>query len=249
MLDGVEQRKRPECDAGGFSRNSGAVQFYQRVNALLRPDMTVLDLGAGRGAFTDTEAAYTQRLQTMKGKVAKVIGMDIDPVVMTNPHLDEAYVIADNRLPVPANSVDLIVSDWTFEHIDEPKSLAAEIDRILKPGGWICARTPSKWSPVSFAARMVPNTLHAKVLEAVQPGRQAQDVFPTRYRMNSNHDLKAVFPEAEWAHHSYRWRGDPHYHFENDLVWWAIEAASAFMPEPTRHTLLVFIQKREQVEH
>ena len=39
----------PESYAGGFSRVDGTVQFYMRVRALLRPDDTVLDLGAGRG--------------------------------------------------------------------------------------------------------------------------------------------------------------------------------------------------------
>jgi hypothetical protein len=35
---------------GGFSRVDGSIEFYTRVNALLGPDMTVVDFGAGRGA-------------------------------------------------------------------------------------------------------------------------------------------------------------------------------------------------------
>lgn len=44
------ERLFPEVSAGGFTRMDGTVEFYTRVNALLRPDMTVLDFGAGRGA-------------------------------------------------------------------------------------------------------------------------------------------------------------------------------------------------------
>lgn len=236
---------RPECGAGGFSRFSGAVQFYQRVNALLTPDMTVVDLGAGRGAFVDVEAPYTQSLQTLKGKVAKVIGLDVDPVVLTNPVVDEAHVIGkDGRLPLDDLSVDVIVSDWVFEHIDDPKLFASEVDRVLRPGGWVCARTPSKWSPISVAARMVPNKMHAKVLESVQPGRKAEDVFPTRYRMNTLSDLRSIFPPSKWTHSNYKWKGDPHYHFENDLVWRFTEVVTNLLPDAFAHTLLVFIQKK-----
>ena len=43
----------PESAAGGFSRNDGTVAFYQRVQALLRPDSVVIDFGAGRGQFLE----------------------------------------------------------------------------------------------------------------------------------------------------------------------------------------------------
>jgi hypothetical protein len=38
-----------EVVAGGFDRYDGSIQFYQRINALLRPDFVVMDFGAGRG--------------------------------------------------------------------------------------------------------------------------------------------------------------------------------------------------------
>jgi hypothetical protein len=48
----------PEYNAGGFTKYDGGLQFYGRINALLRPDMVVLDLGAGRGRQFDTDNRY-----------------------------------------------------------------------------------------------------------------------------------------------------------------------------------------------
>jgi ubiquinone/menaquinone biosynthesis C-methylase UbiE len=62
---------------------------------------------------------------------------------MQNPALDEAYVFnPKDPLPLGDASIDVIVSDVTFEHIVDPAQAARELDRVLKHGGWLCARTP-----------------------------------------------------------------------------------------------------------
>jgi len=244
---GVEEflnRRNPERQAGGYSRWDATVHFYQRIDALIAPDMTLLDLGAGRGKYLDDACAYRRRLQSFKGRVARVVGMDPDPVVLSNPGLDEAHVIEPGRLPAADASFDLIVSDWVLEHVAEPGDFAAEVARILKPGGWFCARTPNAWSPVALATRLVPNALHARLLRRVQPDRKARDVFPTAYRLNTPGALKRYFEPARWRHASYRWRTDPAYFFGSPLVWSATSLAAGLSPEGLRHTMLVFLQRR-----
>jgi len=137
----------PETAAGGYSRVDGTVEFYGRVNALLQPHMTVLDFGAGRGAgIQDDLVPYRRSLRTLKGKCKRVIGVDVDDAVVGNPGLDESYVIEPGgRIPLENESVELIVSDATFEHITDPSPVTKELDRVLKPGGWLCARTPNRW--------------------------------------------------------------------------------------------------------
>jgi hypothetical protein len=63
----VIERLYPEQRAGGFSRVDPRVTFYTRVNALLQSDMTVVDLGAGRGLWTETTTGYCRSLATLKG--------------------------------------------------------------------------------------------------------------------------------------------------------------------------------------
>ena len=55
---------------------------------------------------------------------------------MTNEALDRAFVITpDGELPIPDQSIDVVVSDFVFEHIQDPARAARELDRVLKPGG------------------------------------------------------------------------------------------------------------------
>src|SRR4051794_4800196 len=109
----------PEIEAGGFSRVDSTIQFYERVNALIKPEFVVLDFGAGRGTgYIDDIATYQNKLRHIKGRVTQMIGADVDPVVATNPMLDRAIVLDQTGvLPLPNQSVDLIISDFTFEHI------------------------------------------------------------------------------------------------------------------------------------
>jgi SAM-dependent methyltransferase len=53
--------------------------------------------------------------------------------------------ITDCRTTIPDESVDLVVSCDVFEHIDRPWLAAAEIGRILKPGGLAITNTLFAW--------------------------------------------------------------------------------------------------------
>ncbi len=124
----LRRRVYPEVAAGGFTRVDGTVEFYTRVNALLRPDMVVVDYGAGRGGFTEDESAPLRRdLHTLQGKVTKVVGLDVDEAVLSNPVLDEAHIIDPAApLPLASSSVDLVLSDYTFEHVDDAATVSGE---------------------------------------------------------------------------------------------------------------------------
>lgn len=241
----VMERMRPEVGAGGFSRFDGTLQFFLRVSALLRPDMTVVDLGAGRGASYEESSPWRRSILVMKGRVREVIGLDIDPVVAENPTLDRYYVIEPGgTLPLESSSVDMIVSDWTLEHVDDPEPFAAEVTRVLKPGGWLCARTPRKWSVTGLFARLVPNALHTHVLRFVQPTRKSQDVFPVRYRMNTPADLKRLFPPSLWRDCSFSWKGDPSYYAENAAMWRLTTLVFHLMPNAMANSFMIFLQKK-----
>ena len=232
----------PEVAAGGFSRMDGGIDFYTRVNSLLSPEMTVVDLGAGRGVFTTRERSYIQDLMMLRGKVARVIGLDIDPVVMENESVDEAHVLAvGGPFPLEDNSVDLIVSDFTFEHLDDPDFTAGEMDRVLKPGGWICARTPNKYGYIALGATLVPNSLHVKVLKRAMPDRDAQDVFPTRYRLNTPARVRATFPGYEVI--SYTHEPEPSYFGNSTMLWRAALVAGRLTPNSLGAMRMFFLHK------
>ena len=165
-MPSILAKVRPEVAAGGILRDDGEIHFYVRVNALLRPDMTVLDYGAGRGAvFSSDEFALRENLAKLQGKVRKVIGVDVDDGVLQHPYLDEKYVMKINTpIPVADKSIDLIIAHWVFEHVENPAQLAHEFCRILRPSGWICARTPHRWSYVGLAACLIPQRIQVALL-------------------------------------------------------------------------------------
>ncbi|OAF13565.1 hypothetical protein AYJ54_43320 [Bradyrhizobium centrolobii] len=235
---------RPEVVAGGIIRDDGEIDFFLRANALLQPGMTVLDFGAGRGAvFLSGKWELRERLAKLQGKVRKVIGVDPDDGVLEHPFLDEKYVVrVDESLPLADESIDLIVAHWVFEHVQDPSQLAADFLRVLKPGGWICARTPHRWSYVGIAAGLLPEGLQRMALRWIKPQFEAQDKFPTAYKLNSFGALRRHFPVSKWLDCSYGVNSAPRYHFESR---WMFRVLSAYQTLAWPKTdIIVLIQKR-----
>jgi SAM-dependent methyltransferase len=244
----IKERFYPETAAGGFSRVDGTIEFYTRVNALLEPGMTVLDFGAGRGAAADDVVEYRRQLRRLKGKVRRVIGIDVDPIVLRNPNLDEAKVLRpDQPLPLPDASIELIVANWVFEHLEQPEVVARELTRVIKPGGWICARTPNRWSYAALGARLMPKALHNRLLGRLQPQRKTVDVFPTVYRLNTQRAIRQHFPSSLWKNCVYVYNPEPAYFVESAVSWWVMLSIFKVMPEFFGTTLMVFLQRQQDL--
>jgi len=246
---GVEplQALYPEKAVGGYSRVDGTIAFYGRVGALLADAggrARVLDFGAGRGAFLDDHVRARRDVRLLRGRAGTVIGVDLDEAVLRNPAVDQAHVIeVGHRLPVADASVDLVVSDHCFEHIAEPAWAAREIDRVLKPGGWLCARTPNRWGYIGIGARMVPNRLHVSVLRRLQPLKPAEDTFPTTYLLNTPAALRRWFRPESFDHVVWAMENEPAYVGRSVAAARLAKAASSLTPPPLRSILLVFLHK------
>ena len=237
----------PESAAGGYTHTDGTVEFFGRVNALLDPTMVVLDYGAGHGRGAQEDPVHWRRsLQTLKGKCGRLIGADIDPVVIENPALDEALLIEpDGNLPLEDSSIDLIVSDATFEHVADPARVAAELGRVLKPGGWLCARTPNRWGYIGLGTNLIPNRWHVALLKYLQPHRKAEDVFPTVYKLNTRRDLKRYFPIDRWDHSVYGHFAEPAYFGTSKLMWGMVMLSYRATPADLAPTWMIFLRKRK----
>jgi len=238
----------PEVGAGGFTSLDGTIELYTRINALLEPAMTVLDFGAGRGAaLTESECAYKKKLMTLKGKVAKVIACDVDEAVLHNPGADEAVVIQPEApLPFADETFDLIVSDFVFEHIAKPALVSTELHRILKPGGWICARTPNRYCLVSLLTRLIHNSRHSRLLRWVQPERKSIDVFPTVFKLNSKRAIAHWFGLDAFDNYTYRYEAEPSYFFNRRAVFALMLLINRLSPPVMKSNLFVFLRKKQR---
>ncbi len=242
----IVSRFYPETAAGGFSRKDGTVQFYQRVQSLLQCSSVVLDFGAGRGAhYYLDNSTYRRRIRDLRGERRRIIGADVDPVVRTNPTLDEAVVIApDNSLPFESGFFDLIVSDSTFEHIANAKHVASELNRVLKPDGWLCVRTTNRSGYVAMANRLIRGSAAKRVVLRAQAERKAEDVFPALYRMNTFGGLKRLFQPDQYEYAMFAIDSEPRYHFNSAAIYCFMQLVHALTPPPCRTTLFCFLHKR-----
>lgn len=164
----------PESVFGGFSDIDGSVVFYTRINALLDPRHTILAVGCGRGAqILDEPNACKKALRILKGKVDKVVGIDIDPAASANPNLDEFRLIAaSERWPIASSSMDGVIADFVLEHIENPDAFLSELSRVLKPGGFFAARTTNALGYVGMLSRLIPNRKHSGVIVRAQLERK-----------------------------------------------------------------------------
>jgi arsenite methyltransferase len=98
---------------------------------------TVLDLGCGAG--TDLLIAAQ-----MAGPNGRAIGIDITPSMVERARRSAAEMELDNvevheglieRLPLPDQSVDVVISNGVIDLVPDKDAVFGEIKRVLKPGG------------------------------------------------------------------------------------------------------------------
>ena len=200
-------------DFGGFNRVNPLVQFYAHVNVLLKEESIALDVGCGRGGWLESGVDYIIRLPNLKGKCAKVIGIDVSESGTQNESLDEFRFIDQDQghWPVDTASVDALVADCVVEHLADPSAFFNECMRVLKPNGVGCLRTFNVLHYNGCISRFIPNRLHTKVLKVAQPHRREEDIFPTYYRSNTPGRLRKQLGRAGFEACTYCHEGQPAY--------------------------------------
>jgi SAM-dependent methyltransferase len=113
------------------------------------------DLCAGRDVL-DVASGEGYGSAILAGVARSVIGVEIDEKSVAHAreayHLDKLRFLQGNatELPLEDASVDAVVSFETLEHIREHECFAAEVKRVLRPGGTLVISTPDR---AVYAAR------------------------------------------------------------------------------------------------
>jgi SAM-dependent methyltransferase len=238
-------RHFPESQFGGYSDIDQLVVFYTRVRSLLEPSFTVLDIGCGRGKHGE-ERTPRRDLKILNDRCQTVIGIDVNPEARHNPFVDEFHLVsADRPWPIPDASVDLAVSDYVLEHVENPDLFFSECRRVIRPGGYLCMRTTNALSYFGVAARVIPNRLHPAIVQRtyVDP-RKEEDVFPTVYRCNTVHAVRRILDRYGFQHCVYGYQSDPaHFGFSRTLYFLGV-LHQRFAPRVIRTAIFVFAQRQ-----
>jgi SAM-dependent methyltransferase len=210
-----KERFYPESKYGGFTDVDSTVNFYFRVNSQLSNFSTVLDIGCGRGQYVDDPVDIRRNLQILKGKCKKVIGIDVDENAKDNPCIDEFRPIDGQDIwPIEDETIDLCLSDWSLEHIENPDLFFRECSRVLKPGGYLFVRTSNLFHYRTLFDMLIPNKYHDVILRAAQRGswRKESDVFPTVYKCNTKYKIKRLLAKHNFSNAVvYGYQAEPAY--------------------------------------
>ena len=175
-----------------YFRKPGRVRTNEQWEELIRTntpkDAKVLEIGGG-------PVEWTTRI--LRERATEIIGIDVDKVVQSNPHLDKAIVYDGGAFPVPDARFNLAISRWVHEHLPDPASHFKEVERALAPGGTYVFRTINLHHYVALVARMVPHSVQvpmARWLRHVSP--DDHDPYPTFYRANTRRQITRLCRDA-----------------------------------------------------
>ncbi len=242
----LQHRYYPETHWGGITNVDGTIAFYIRIQSLIKSSSIVADIGCGRGSYQDDPIRVRRDLRILQGKCTNVIGIDIDASAANNPFIDEFRMIKGNFWPLEDNSIHLCLADSVLEHMADPELFFKEVHRVLKPGGYLCIRTPNIFSYFGLAARLTPNRWRQKIIANVQIHREIEDIFPTFYRCNTKRKIIKMMKKWGFEFYVFGHEAEPSYLMFSRLFYFLGVLHQRFAPNRIKVTLFAFGRKNEE---
>jgi SAM-dependent methyltransferase len=156
-VDGVQDKQKEiaffdahaasdEYDVFTAEASARLIAAFVRLSGLPRR-ARVADLGCGSGVFTELlrRAGYAS------------VGLDISPKLVAlgrskHPGLELLEGDAEN-LPFGNESLDGVLLSGLVHHFPDPRRLAGEVRRVLRPGGRFVAFDPNRMNPFMWLYR------------------------------------------------------------------------------------------------
>ena len=163
-----------EYDVFTPQANDRLIAAFKRLSGL-PAGARVADLGCGSGVFTE--------LLRLAGYQS--IGLDISSKLVAlgrrkYPGLELIEGDAEN-LPFETASLDGVLLSGLVHHFPDPRRLAAEVQRVLKPGGRFVAFDPNRMNPFMWLYRDRSSPFYSSVgvTENERPilARKVADIF------------------------------------------------------------------------
>jgi len=135
-----------EYDVFTPQANEALIAAFVRLSGL-PAEARVADLGCGSGAFT----------KLLRRRGYRSIGLDISPKLIElgrRKYPGIEFLEGDvERLPFPDASFDGVLLAGIVHHFPDPSRCAAEVFRVLRPGGRFVAFDPNRMNPFMYLYR------------------------------------------------------------------------------------------------
>ena len=174
----------------GFMSPGGTDEVDRYLNDIDLAGLSVLDIGCGLGGVDIHLVSHHQ--------ANIVTGIDIEPeLIIRCERLAHKYNVTDRtnfvsvepgKLPFADASFDMVTSKDSIIHIADKQALAADIFRLLKPGGWFAA---SDWL-AGYEGQPSPEMTDYLVAEALDFGLASANGYRQALGMAGFTDIDIV---------------------------------------------------------
>jgi len=125
----------------GYVWRSGQDRRLQMIQQWIDlKDAIILDNGCGLGTYLDAFSSFTQHRFGLE--------LEHDRAIKAMPTATGIVEGVGETLPFPANTFDFVFSNEVIEHVQDDAQYAAEMVRVVKPGGRLLIFCPNRWYPV-----------------------------------------------------------------------------------------------------
>lgn len=159
------------------------VLYGRALQNYISPGIDWLDVGCGYQVLPFWAMSETAQRELVRS-AGTLTGVDVDERIKDHPLLTYRVKALGGALPFRDESFDLVTANMVVEHIDEPEQFLADMRRVLRPGGRFLFHTPNILFWLTFVAYFTPDAVKKPIIWRLEQ-RHAEDVFPTRYTMNT----------------------------------------------------------------
>lgn len=137
----------------------GEKHLIKKVAELIKASSTqkpqLLNIGA------NTSVILEDALVSLVGTNFIADRLDISDCAVTHPVAGKSFITSVESMPaVPSNHYEIAFANFVLEHVQQLETVAGEITRVLKPGGYFVTSIPNSAAPEFLISKYTPHWFH-----------------------------------------------------------------------------------------